>query len=295
MKRNCHLGAVALCLLLGGFVAWLPTVARPGDACDEKIFDDGTIANAFYFTDSVWIMARRFDGSASPVGMEWGEINTISLGDPFYPWPDPTYDPIEITVWEGDTGNELPVYPPIWTTVVTPSDSPSVVRVYPPDTILSSSSIIYLGMRNPQHPDRAEGLCVDGHRDFPGTYRSTDGGLTWQVDSGFGDWHIRACLIYRDAVEEELETRLPSCRLFPAAPNPFSRSTVIRYSLPTACHMNLCVYDVTGSLVETLVDGDQDPGVFQVQWGGKGQPDGIYFYRLRAGDFAETRKLVLLR
>jgi hypothetical protein len=69
-----------------------------GDACDEKIFDDGTIGNAFYYNDSMAVMARKFEGSSSPVGLEWGEINTISLGDPFYPWPDSTYDPIEVTM-----------------------------------------------------------------------------------------------------------------------------------------------------------------------------------------------------
>ncbi|MFQ5906149.1 MAG: T9SS type A sorting domain-containing protein [bacterium] len=263
--------------------------------CEKQQFDDGTIVNAFYFTDSVSIIARRFDGSSSPVGMEWGEINTVSRGDSFYPWPDSFYDPVEITVWEEEAGTGLPKYPPIWTTVVTPSDSPAVVRIYPPDTMLATTNYIFLGMRNHEYPDGAEGLCVDGHRDFADTYRSSNGGHTWSEYGAYGDWHIRACLTYPDAVEEGFETDLVSCKLFPAVPNPLQESTVIRYSLPVACRVNLSVYDVAGGLVACLVDGNQGPGVFRLQWGRKGQPNGIYFCSLQAGDYSNTRKMILLR
>jgi len=78
-------------------------------------------------------------------------------------------------------------------------------------------------------------------------------------------------------------------------PNPFSRSTVIRYSLPTQCNVNLNVYDVTGSLVDKLVDGRQGPGFFRAHWDPQGCADGIYFCRLMAGNLTDTRKMVLVR
>lgn len=88
----------AVCLFLAYAGVWGTATEMLGNACDERVFDDGTISNAFYFDDTLAVMARKFEGSFSPVGMEWGEVNTISLGDPFYPWPDSTYDPIEVTM-----------------------------------------------------------------------------------------------------------------------------------------------------------------------------------------------------
>jgi len=84
-------------------------------------------------------------------------------------------------------------------------------------------------------------------------------------------------------------------RLWQNEPNPFSRSTMIQYSLPAATEITLSVYDVAGGLVETLLDRRQGPGVFRVRWDGQGNADGIYFYRLEAGDFNATGKMILLR
>jgi len=94
-------------------------------------------------------------------------------------------------------------------------------------------------------------------------------------------------------------------------PNPFHRSTVIEYSLPTQCEVTLSVYDATGRLMGTLAEERQGPGVFGTRWNPQGCADGIYFCRLtacperspelgegrsrRAGDFVDTRKIVLVR
>jgi hypothetical protein len=75
-------------------------------------------------------------------------------------------------------------------------------------------------------------------------------------------------------------------------PNPFHRSTVISYSLPQATEVTLTICDITGRLVETLVDETQQPGMHQVRWNRKDNPNGVYFYSLRAGDYVETRKMV---
>jgi len=84
-------------------------------------------------------------------------------------------------------------------------------------------------------------------------------------------------------------------RLWQNEPNPFSRSTGIRYSVADVSHICLMVYDVAGKRVAKLVDKSQDPGVYDVRWEGQGQPDGIYFYRLKAGDFSTTGKMISLR
>ena len=84
-------------------------------------------------------------------------------------------------------------------------------------------------------------------------------------------------------------------RLWQNEPNPFHRSTGIRYSLPVACDVTLTIYDVAGRPVTVLVSEEQTPGVHNVAWDGKFHASGIYFYRLEAESFVETRKMALAR
>jgi photosystem II stability/assembly factor-like uncharacterized protein len=88
-------------------------------------------------------------------------------------------------------------------------------------------------------------------------------------------------------------------------PNPFTTGTLIHYALPIAGQVDLEVFDLRGNRVATLVNGAQGPGAYRVPFGAgavdaRGQrlgrvPPGIYFYRLRAGGFSATRKMVLMR
>jgi L-ascorbate metabolism protein UlaG (beta-lactamase superfamily) len=78
-------------------------------------------------------------------------------------------------------------------------------------------------------------------------------------------------------------------------PNPFNPTTTIRYSLPRKASASLIVCNILGQHVMTLVNGAQDAGSYEVRFNAGNLPSGIYFYRLRAGDFAQTRSLVLLR
>ncbi|MEW6686414.1 MAG: FlgD immunoglobulin-like domain containing protein [Candidatus Edwardsbacteria bacterium] len=96
-------------------------------------------------------------------------------------------------------------------------------------------------------------------------------------------------------------------KLYQNQPNPFSSQTAIRYSLPamsheprTTSHTTLKVYNIADQLVKTLVNEPQEPGYYAVRWDGKdenGKPvaSGVYFYRLQAGDFSATKKMILLR
>ncbi len=76
-------------------------------------------------------------------------------------------------------------------------------------------------------------------------------------------------------------------------PNPFSPSTRLSYELKAAARVVLRIYNVAGQEVATLVDAPQSPGVYQVPWDcGGAVPAGVYFYRLSAGSFVETRRMV---
>jgi len=99
-------------------------------------------------------------------------------------------------------------------------------------------------------------------------------------------------------------------RLVQNEPNPFHNLTVISYSLPAATEVTLEVYDITGRLVETLVNQSQQAGIHEVRWNSKDNPGGVYFYRLkacpersaelgegqsrRAGEFSDTKKMVVV-
>ena len=78
-------------------------------------------------------------------------------------------------------------------------------------------------------------------------------------------------------------------------PNPFNPTTVIQYGLPVKTHVTLVVYNTLGQKVATLVQGEQEAGVHEVRVDASGLSSGVYFYRLRAGDFMQTRRLLVLR
>ena len=78
-------------------------------------------------------------------------------------------------------------------------------------------------------------------------------------------------------------------------PNPFNPTTTIRFDVPHLSRVRLTVYDVLGRSVATLVDGQLAAGNHETIFDGSGLVSGTYFYILRAGDFSETRSLVLVK
>jgi hypothetical protein len=78
-------------------------------------------------------------------------------------------------------------------------------------------------------------------------------------------------------------------------PNPFNPTTVIKYQTPTNNHVTLAVFDVLGREVATLVDEFEGAGFKSVQFNAGGLSSGVYYYRLQAGSYAETKKLLLLK
>ncbi len=83
-------------------------------------------------------------------------------------------------------------------------------------------------------------------------------------------------------------------------PNPFNPTTLIRYDISAREHVTLAVYDANGRLVRTLVDETRPIGRSEVVWDGRNDSgtsvgSGVYFYRLDAGKFSESRKMVLLK
>ncbi|MBM4162711.1 MAG: T9SS type A sorting domain-containing protein [Ignavibacteria bacterium] len=78
-------------------------------------------------------------------------------------------------------------------------------------------------------------------------------------------------------------------------PNPFNPSTRIAFSIPKTCQVELRILDVLGRNVALLVDGERQPGFYEVECNAARLPSGIYLYRLQAGGFMATKKMLLLR
>jgi len=84
------------------------------------------------------------------------------------------------------------------------------------------------------------------------------------------------------------------------SPNPFNPETVIKFSLPQDARVTLKVYNILGQVVNTLVDEALPAGNHSATWDGKNEQgrdvaSGVYFYRIKAGDFESIQKMTLLR
>lgn len=101
-------------------------------------------------------------------------------------------------------------------------------------------------------------------------------------------------------IEVHVDAVPTAYKTYQSYPNPFNPLCTIRYEIPQADRVSLQVFAVSGALVRTLVDGWREPGVHSEVWDGKDDggvqlPPGIYFYSLKAGEFAATHKTVLLK
>ena len=106
-------------------------------------------------------------------------------------------------------------------------------------------------------------------------------------------------LVKGDGRERAGELAVDEIQLLQNFPNPFNPSTRISFQLPAKAHTTLTVYNMLGQVIEILIDEDLSPGEYQVSWEGVNQsgqelPSGIYFYELRANNFSQIKKMVLL-
>ena len=99
-------------------------------------------------------------------------------------------------------------------------------------------------------------------------------------------------------VEDEVQNPL-SFKIEQNYPNPFNPSTTIKYSIPKLSFVTIKIYDLLGCEVATLVNEEKPAGNFALRWNAAsaagGLPSGVYFYQLRAENFVETKKMILLK
>ena len=83
--------------------------------------------------------------------------------------------------------------------------------------------------------------------------------------------------------------------LYSNYPNPFNPETMISYQLPADSKVDLKIFNIKGQLVETLVNDFKPAGEHSIVWNAENQASGIYFYKLKAGNFEKNRKMILIK
>ena len=78
-------------------------------------------------------------------------------------------------------------------------------------------------------------------------------------------------------------------------PNPFNPSTKINFSIPANDHVKLTVFDAAGKVISVLADDELNAGIYNVDFNASSLPSGVYFYRLSAGSYDETKKMILIK
>ncbi|MCF8240129.1 MAG: T9SS type A sorting domain-containing protein [Melioribacteraceae bacterium] len=100
---------------------------------------------------------------------------------------------------------------------------------------------------------------------------------------------------YSDVVEVEVNYLPTEFALEQNYPNPFNPATTIEYSLPGEENVELKIYDILGNEVKILVNGKQEAGFYKVNFNASNLASGLYIYRIQAGKFRQTRKMLLMK
>jgi hypothetical protein len=148
---------------------------------------------------------------------------------------------------------------------------------------------------------------------------TTNGGTNWIVDQRVNDetwkfskydksklwcssvWTIYYKLLTQPNGIKPISAEIPMFyELYQNYPNPFNPVTKIKFDIPAvgqrhAFNTRLTIYDLLGRVVSNLVDKRLHPGTYEVEFDGSNYASGVYFYMIQAGNFSDTKKLVLLK
>ena len=127
--------------------------------------------------------------------------------------------------------------------------------------------------------------------------------IYYYFDFGHTYIYLKGCVIngivYGDTttvgVEDEGKPIVNNFRLEQNYPNPFNPTTHIGFRIANFGFVSLKVYDIIGNEIATLVNEEKRAGEYEIEFDATGLPSGIYFYKLKAGGYIETKKMVLIK
>ncbi len=183
-----------------------------------------------------------------------------------------------------------------------------------------SSAYPYYSMQNMNFSADGEFQYIDGFQMLTsptevltssiGCAKAPHGDIVVVGNSSSTYWNVINILSFSNSpnrIENNTVSVPQSYQLFQNYPNPFNPETTIKYSIPKVAHVSLKVYDILGREVETLVDKVQPAGNYQVKFSQQTLnveqqsnnrnflSSGVYFYRLRAGSFVQTKKMLMIK
>jgi type IX secretion system substrate protein len=124
-----------------------------------------------------------------------------------------------------------------------------------------------------------------------------------QYVMNYTQWNLRGCLINGTLYGDtgivgiiQINSEVPEFfSLSQNYPNPFNPITRVKFALPKTSFVKLAIYDMLGTEVTTLVNESLKPGTYEVDWNASNYPSGVYYYKLVADEFVETKKMVLIK
>ncbi len=150
-----------------------------------------------------------------------------------------------------------------------------------PQVIPDPNAILQIGTAEPDRPNRVYQGLIDDIRIYNRALTQAE------IDSLYNETPTSVETIHsNNPIRFELKQNYP---------NPFNPTTKIKYQLPDAGFVTLKVYDVLGNEIATLVNEEKQTGTYEITWYAENLPSGIYFYRLQAGSFILTKKMVLMK
>jgi hypothetical protein len=120
--------------------------------------------------------------------------------------------------------------------------------------------------------------------------------LEIRIASNVKDNNYRLLIGTQKFIDANNENLIPTeFALFQNYPNPFNPTTIIRYSVPTLSNVSIKLYDLLGNELGTLTNEEKAPGNYEVEFEAKDIASGVYIYKLQAGSFTQSKKMMLLR
>jgi photosystem II stability/assembly factor-like uncharacterized protein len=159
-------------------------------------------------------------------------------------------------------------------------------------------------------------LFIGTYNSGQGVYRTTDYAETWeQINTGLPIMDIRSVAVdaqdylyagswgmsmFKTTIStfvsvENIEFEPTSFSLEQNYPNPFNPSTTIKYSIPELSKVKITLFNLLSEEVTTIVNEEKNAGNYSVEFNASSLPSGVYFYQLQAGNFIETKKMILLK